>query len=174
MPRSVTIWSGVALAAAFASAAVAADPMGPGGPPGPGPGAPPPGAPMLHLKQLSPPSPQERAAKLKAILQLSPAQDAAVDAFVVATAPPDLEDLPEPDRQKAEAMTTPQRLDRMAEMHKQIESRMAKVEAATRTFYSALTPSQKAAFDALPPPAVMGFAGPPPGGPPMGRAGVRP
>lgn len=128
----------------------------------------------MRLDKMAAPTPEERAAKLKAILQLSPAQDAAVDAFIVATAPPDLEDLPPPDREKVEAMTTPERLDKMDAMHKEAEAHMAKVEDATRTFYSSLTPSQKKAFDALPPPAVMGFAGPPGGPGKMGRPGMRP
>ncbi|WP_374575622.1 Spy/CpxP family protein refolding chaperone [Phenylobacterium sp.] len=157
MPRPAAIWSGVVLAAACAATALAAEPMhGPGGPP-------PPGGPKSERPE--PPSNEQRAAKLKAMLQLSPSQGAAADAFVVATAPPDPEDLPKPDREKLEAMSTPERLDQMDAMHKEAEQHMAKVEAATRAFYSSLTPSQKAAFDALPPQTMMGFAG---GPPPMG------
>ncbi|MFN3523148.1 MAG: Spy/CpxP family protein refolding chaperone [Phenylobacterium sp.] len=169
MPRSVTIWSGVVLAAACASAVVAAEPMGrgPGAPPPPGAGAEPPDMP-------APPSAEERAAKLKAILQLSASQDAAVAEFVSATAPPDPEDLPLADRQALEQMTTPQRLDQMAKMQAEAGARIARAADATRAFYAALTPSQKAAFDALPPPAVMGFAGPAGHPAPMRRLMIRP
>lgn len=157
MSRSIPVLIGVAVLSGFASEAPAA-PMGP-------PGAPPP--PDGAFRHSPPPTNEERAGRLKALLQLSPAQDAAADAFIVATAPPDLEDLPAPARLKAQALSTPERLDHMEAMRKERDAQMAKIGAATRTFYSALTPSQKTAFDALPAPVALGFAGPMGPMPPM-------
>lgn len=47
------------------------------------------------------------------------------------------------------AQTTPQRLDEMNRMAAERQARHAKMEAATRAFYAALSPEQQAVFDAL-------------------------
>jgi protein CpxP len=94
---------------------------------------------------------QEAQAKaLQAVLNLRPDQEAAFQAFQAAMTPPPREHGDHMDRAALQAMTTPQRLDRMAD-------RMAKRQAAFRaradaikSFYAALSPEQQRAFDAMP------------------------
>ena len=85
-------------------------------------------------------------ADLKKSLQLTPAQEGAWTEFSNAMRPPAT--LPQrPDRDALEKMTTPQRLDQMQTMRKQHQEQMDKREAATRAFYTRLTPEQQKRFD---------------------------
>jgi Spy/CpxP family protein refolding chaperone len=96
---------------------------------------------------------QRREQRLHDLLQIKPDQEAAFHAYLAAIEPPRRED---GDGRRGPGglqrgpdlapMTTPQRLDRMA-------ARIAReqaVVAATRTFYAALNPEQRKAFDAMP------------------------
>ena len=121
----------------------------------------------------------ERAERLRAILQLRPGQESALQAYVAA--------LDSMHRGKAATdpkpppRTTPERLARMQEMMAQHQSAMTAIVEATRRFYDQLDAGQKRAFDALPMQMMhhrpgmmmMGNHGgdgmsmaPPPGGPP--------
>ena len=51
-------------------------------------------------------------------------------------------------REEMQALTTPQRIDRMTAMKAQRDAAMAKRGDATKTFYVALTPEQQKVFDA--------------------------
>jgi len=92
----------------------------------------------------------KRHAALKAQLKLTAAQESAWTAFVDAhklptmTAPPAPADLAK--------LTTPERIDKMKEIHTQrmadMNARMDKIGTATKTFYAALTPEQQKVFDA--------------------------
>lgn len=137
-----------------AAVAVAQDgPPPPGRPPvaddGPGgPGGPPM---MRHHRRFDP---EARAQHLRDVLQLRADQDGALKAYLAATGPKDLDgdgwrDGPKKDLADAprKPLTTPERLDRETERLNRAKARID----ATRTFYAALSPSQKKAFDALGP-----------------------
>ncbi|MFM8374862.1 MAG: Spy/CpxP family protein refolding chaperone [Phenylobacterium sp.] len=112
----------------------------------PPPGGPPPGA--MRMMEMRRPDPEARAQRLRDVLQLTPAQEPALKAYLEAQKPPQP---PAPPAARAKPLTTPERLDsqraRMVERLAAFDRRAA----ATRTFYAQLTPSQKKAFDALPP-----------------------
>ncbi len=98
------------------------------------------------------PDPAERAQHLRDALQLTSAQEPALQAFIAATA----RDMPDPDEmrehhQEMAGLTTPERLDRMAAMMAEHQKRFNETAAATKKFYAALTPSQKKAFDTIAP-----------------------
>ena len=82
------------------------------------------------------------------ILRLRPDQEAAWRTFRDAVHPPGGHGMMamEP---AAGTQTTPQRLDMMGKRSAKHQERQAKVAAATRTFYAALSPDQQAVFDAL-------------------------
>lgn len=150
--RHLALMATAALSLATAAVAVAQD-----GPPPPGPsssGMPPmaddgPGGPpmMRHHRHLDP---EARAQHLRDVLQLRADQDGALKAYLAATGPKDWSKI---GRRKDLAdgpprvLTTPERLDRETERLNRAKARID----ATRSFYAALSPSQKKAFDALGP-----------------------
>jgi hypothetical protein len=137
-----------AAAGAAAFAQPAARPEGPtGGPPGPG----------KSIMRRASPAPAEHAARLRDLLQLKPAQEPALTAYVSAL---------ENGRQGmftgmsamfsgAEAQTTPERLTRIQQLMVQHQGAITSMIEATRRFYDQLEPAQKRAFDALPPMMLM-------------------
>jgi protein CpxP len=109
----------------------------------------------------SPPSAEQRAAwmhdrqeahakALHAILNLRPDQEAAFQAFQAAMTPQPGEHHDHMDRGGMDAMTTPQRLDRMADRMAKHEAEFHRRADAIKTFYAALSPEQQRAFDAMP------------------------
>ena len=124
-------------------------------------GPPPPKAPAMtaeHRAQMS--------RDLHVLLRLRPDQEAAWKAFEAATAPPDEAFVP---FAPPSIQTTPQRLDEMAARRREMDARVTRMEAATRSFYAALSPEQQQAFDAierLRGPRVMPLPPQGPGGPP--------
>ena len=93
----------------------------------------------------------KRHAALKAELKLTPAQEPAWTAFMDAhKAPAGM--MGKPDMPDMSKLTTPERIDKMKEMHaKHVGERTAEMEkrgAATKAFYAALTPEQQKIFDA--------------------------
>jgi protein CpxP len=88
-----------------------------------------------------------RADHLRAALQLRPEQEAALKAYVDAGQPKARPD--RGDRKKAEAMTTPQRLDARRAMMTERLAAFDQRAASTKRFYAQLNPSQQKAFDAL-------------------------
>lgn len=151
--------AGVAVAALAAGAATAQIPAPPAPPPPPAPPAPPmdgmmamgPGMMFMHHGRHA--DPESRAQRLRDVLQLRPDQDAALKAYVDATSPKivvkdedDRKDGDKPDRLvERKPPTTLERLDRMSKAAEAMQKRVA----ATRAFYTALSPSQQKAFDAL-------------------------
>jgi len=96
----------------------------------------------------------ERADRLRAILQLKPAQEPALQAYVGAL---DTARRGMMDRDAGPRLaTTPERLARMEQNMAQHQTAGAAMIQATRTFYDQLDASQKRAFDALP---MMGMHG---------------
>lgn len=115
----------------------------------------------------------QMAQDIRLLLRLRPDQEAAWSAFEAALAPPPFDARP-PQPPGQGDLTTPRRLDEMAARRKEMEARLDRMEAATRSFYAALSPEQQQAFDAierLRGPRILplpgpGGAPPPPEGPP--------
>jgi protein CpxP len=97
----------------------------------------------------------EHAQRLQALLNLRPDQQPALQAFLAAMAPSGHEHHGQPEGMTAAQLTTPQRLDKMADMMARHQAEFQKRADAIRTFYAALSPDQQKAFDALP----MGMMG---------------
>jgi periplasmic protein CpxP/Spy len=94
----------------------------------------------------------KRSAELKAKLKITPQQEGAWNDFVAAMKPPARDGANRPDRAAMEKLSTPERLDKMKAMRTQhmsdMNAAMEKRDAATKTFYAALTPDQQKVFDA--------------------------
>jgi hypothetical protein len=97
---------------------------------------------------------QQRQQRLHDLLQIRPDQEGALRAYLTA-----LESQHKPgehgrgreDRGGQEkAMTTPERLDRMAARMAERQQRFQQTAAATKTFYAGLNADQRKAFDAMP------------------------
>lgn len=147
-------------AAVTALAAGAASAQIPTPPAPPAPLAPPP-PPMDAMMAMGPgmmmrhdraPNPEAQAQHLRDVLQLRPDQDGALKAYIEATSPKIMVRKDEadgkdgPDRAiERQPPSTLERLDRMSKMAEAMQKRVA----ATRAFYTALSPSQQKAFDAL-------------------------
>lgn len=98
------------------------------------------------------PSPEQRVQHLRDVLQLRPDQEGALKTYVDATSPKIMirkdrdDDRGGPDRLiDRKPPTTLERLDQMTKAAEAVQKRVA----ATRAFYTALSPSQQKAFDAL-------------------------
>jgi Spy/CpxP family protein refolding chaperone len=143
----------IALAAALSLAAGASFAQTPQ----PAPGQAPP-AEGRHWQRPDPAQMAERhAQRLRDALQLRPDQEPALRQLVTALQPPAGER--ERLRQERGAMaqlTTPQRLDRMAERMNERAARFRQHADAIKRFYAQLTPAQQKAFDAMP---MMGMGG---------------
>lgn len=93
----------------------------------------------------------ERAQQLTAVLNLRADQQPALQAFLAAMKPNhEGRHGPEAGEGRETAMTTPQRLDWMAERMARHEAAFHQRADAIRTFYAVLSPEQQRAFDALP------------------------
>jgi len=138
--------AGLALPFSLATAALAQDAAPP---------APPAGAVDAHHHHHHDPA-QRRAhmaEHLRAALQLQPSQDAALKAFLDSTKPHDGMDHHgmhgQPDQH--EALSTPQRLDKMLAHADARHTEMVAHVAAVKQFYAQLSPGQQKAFDAMGP-----------------------
>lgn len=104
------------------------------------------------MRQMDPARLQARmdkhAAELKALLKLTPAQEAAWTTFVAAHKVPTDMMVKRPNRADLEKLTTPERLERMKALRSQHMAAMDKRDEATRVFYATLTPEQQKVFDA--------------------------
>jgi hypothetical protein len=133
---------GAAIAACAALGAVAVAQTAPAGPP------------MEHGDHMRGPM-RDPSEHLRAALQLRPAQEPALAAFVAAIKPDrdrdhehmKMENMEKPSPPK----TTPERLADMEQMMADREAKMHTMVDATRRFYDQLDPSQKRAFDVLAP-----------------------
>ncbi|MES2184363.1 MAG: Spy/CpxP family protein refolding chaperone [Pseudomonadota bacterium] len=121
-------------------------------PPPAAPGATAPAHPQRGERRFDPARMQQRIdrhfAELKTKLQITPQQEGAWSAFVAGTRP-QMGERPRFDRAEFDKLTTPQRIDRMREMHDRRAAEMNKRADAVKTFYAALTPPQQKAFDLL-------------------------
>lgn len=146
------------------------------------PPGPPQHPPMAHIKVMHEAMVRQHAEDLKAILRLRPDQEPALAAFLEAHARSPMMMMHGPDDEQAgpmpdPAMTTPQRLERMARRQAERTADMDKQRAALAKFYAALNPDQQKAFDALQRMVHGGPGGPAAhriimrGGPSMGHGG---
>ena len=90
-----------------------------------------------------------RMEQLKTVLQLQPAQQAAWDKFANAMTP---QPRAKPKGKRGADMrqlTTPERLDLAQKLRKERTAQAEQREAALRSFYTSLTPSQQKAFDTV-------------------------
>ena len=101
----------------------------------------------------------KRQADLKAQLKLTAEQEPAWTAFTAAMTPPNLATQSRPTPAEMQALTTPQRIEKMQAMRAERESQMNKRLEATKTFYAVLTPEQQKVFDAQPMPGKHGGQG---------------
>lgn len=118
-----------------------------------------PGGPDGGRMRMHRPDPERHAQHLRDILQLTPSQEPALKAFIDATKPEmrmERRERPAPDAARPATppapppvLTTPERLDRQAEMMAKRQAAFARRAAAIKTFYAQLTAPQKKAFDAL-------------------------
>jgi protein CpxP len=93
---------------------------------------------------------QRHAEHLRAALQLTPAQEPALNTFVASMTRPDgMRDHRKGGREQMAAMSTPERLDHMKARMDEHRARFEQHAAATKRFYAQLSPSQQRAFDAL-------------------------
>lgn len=111
---------------------------------------------MGHKGQRDPARMEQMMARhldtLKAALKLSPAQEAAWTTFAASMKPAKGAMPKRPDMAELQKLPTPERLDKMSELHKQhrteMDAAMAQRNEAIKTFYASLSPEQKKTFDA--------------------------
>jgi len=93
------------------------------------------------------------AEKLKARLQITPAQEAAWAAFTASRKPPVGMDHERPDFAALATLSTPERIEKMRALRKEriaaIDTALTQREEAVKTFYAVLSPEQKKTFDGL-------------------------
>lgn len=95
---------------------------------------------------------ERRAEHLRASLQLRADQEPALRAYLDTLRRPEgMGPGMRGDRQGAQTMTTPQRLERRRARMAERQARFERHAAATLRFYGALSPTQQRAFDALRP-----------------------
>jgi protein CpxP len=102
----------------------------------------------------------KRAQRLRDTLQLTSAQEPALNAFLQSMAPPTgWRDKVGDQRDHSVALTTPERLDRMKARLADRQAAFARRADATMRFYSQLSPAQQKAFDAMAPMGGRGGRG---------------
>jgi periplasmic protein CpxP/Spy len=89
---------------------------------------------------------QRRMERLKRILQITPQQEGAWNAWAAAMRPTPKQ---RPNRDELARLTTPERIDRMKQMRATRMAEMDRRGDATKTFYTQLTPAQQKAFDEI-------------------------
>ena len=91
---------------------------------------------------------QRRLESFRRILQITPAQDGAFNAWAAAMMPsPQAMQQRRALHEEMSKLTTPERIDRMRQLRTERNAAMDKRLDATKTFYAQLTPPQQKAFD---------------------------
>lgn len=94
--------------------------------------------------------PAAHAQRLRDTLQLTPAQEPALQAFIAAHEEHRGERMERRgQRDEMRSLTTPQRLDRMGQHMAERQQHLARHADAVKRFYAQLTPAQQKAFDAM-------------------------
>jgi protein CpxP len=109
---------------------------------------------------------QRHADHLRAALQLTPAQEPALKAFLAEMRPPEgmggkmgMGEHMKGMHDEMAGLTTPQRLDRMRDRMDEHRAMFERHATAVKRFYAQLTPAQQKAFDAMPMMGHMDHAG---------------
>lgn len=138
-------------AAVLAAAALTAQAQTPPGPPPTGAGsmAMHEGHDPARMQQRMQERMQRHMESLKRILQITPAQEGAWNAWTAAMRPSPQMMQQHGQRGELERMTTPERIDRMRQMRALRAQEMDRRGEATKTFYAQLTPAQQKAFDEI-------------------------
>lgn len=113
------------------------------------------GSPEPHSERHARPDPKRaedfyarRTARLKILLQLTPAQEGAWTQFTTALAPAAQPQGRAPfDPAEFQKLTTPERLDRLRALRQEHAARTDQRDQAIKTFYATLNPSQQKVFD---------------------------
>ena len=94
---------------------------------------------------------EQRAERLRAILQLRPDQEPALRVLIDSMRP-SAEQMQRRQAERGETrrLPTPERLDRMQARMSERQAQFARRAEAIKRFYAQLTPSQQRAFDAMP------------------------
>jgi hypothetical protein len=109
-------------------------------------------------------TPADQSDRLRQMLDLTPDQEGALQAFVAAATPrPGEADQMRDQARRDASLPTPERVDRIVAHYDQMRAKLAAWAQATKAFYAQLSPDQKRVFDNLPPSL-----------PPQGGAGPRP
>lgn len=90
----------------------------------------------------------KRQADLKAKLKLTAEQEGAWTTFNAAMTPPNMANMPRMNPAEMQALSTPQRIEKMQALKAERDTQMAKRLDATKAFYGTLTPEQQKVFDA--------------------------
>ncbi|HEY8049029.1 MAG TPA: Spy/CpxP family protein refolding chaperone [Ramlibacter sp.] len=142
----------IAAAAMLAAASLAAQAQMP--PPPPGAGMPPAqmrdGQMREHIQQHMQQRMQRRMEGLKRILQITPNQEGAWNAWATAMRPAQpMQAGWHHEREEFSRMTTPERIDRLRQVRARRDAEMDRRADATKVFYTQLTPPQQKAFDEI-------------------------
>lgn len=112
--------------------------------------APAPAAPAVQKSMKRQHDPAAHAQRLRDTLQLSPAQEPALQAFIAAHEQRRGDRMDRRGaRDEMRNLTTPQRLDRMGQRMIERQRDFATHAEAVKRFYAQLTPTQQKAFDAM-------------------------
>lgn len=101
----------------------------------------------------------KRQAELKAKLKLTAEQEGAWTTFSAAMTPPNMANMPRMNPTEMQALTTPQRIEKMQTLKAERDSQMGKRLDATKAFYGTLTPEQQKIFDTQPMHGMQGGHG---------------
>ena len=115
----------------------------------------------------------QRAAELKARLQIQPAQDTAWSNWTASMKPPaGLRENMAKNREEMQKLSAPERIERMKTLRTQRDAEIDKRAQATKEFYAQLSTEQKKIFDSQPPmgPRGGGHRGQHGHGPMQGRS----
>lgn len=92
----------------------------------------------------------KRQTELKAKLKLTAEQEGAWTTFTAAMAPPNMANMPRMNPAEMQALTTPQRIEKMQTQKAERDAQMGKRLEAIKAFYGTLTPDQQKVLDAQP------------------------
>jgi protein CpxP len=93
--------------------------------------------------------PAAHAQRLREMLQLTQAQEPALQSFIASHGQRGDRQARKAERQAMQTLTTPQRLDRMVARNAERQQRLVQRADAVKRFYAALSPAQQKAFDAM-------------------------
>jgi len=140
--RRLLLGASLAASMGLAGAALAQDEAGP-------PQGPPTEAHQGRAERVA-----QYAAELREALHLRADQQGALDEYLASMRPHRGDHRGRREGDEDQALTTPDRLDRMLARYDEHRARLVAMIEPTKRFYAQLTPEQRRAFDQMPPPGV--------------------